>query len=139
METADVRKQVLRAIEQSRQRAAERRARNAEAERSFDAFLMNAAVPTVRQVANILKAEGIAFTVFTPSGSVRMMSERSTEDFIEVSLETDGEAPQVVGRTSRSRGSRVIQIERAIGAPDAITESALLAFLLNALEPFVER
>ena len=27
----------------------------------------------------------------------------------------------------------------AIGAPDAITEDALLEFLVNALEPFVER
>jgi len=45
----------------------------------------------------------------------------------------------VLGRASRNRGSRVIQSERAIGAPGAITEDALLEFLTNALEPFVER
>lgn len=139
METADVRKQILRAIEQARRRAGERRARNDEAAKAFETFLTRTAVPLFRQVANILKAENVTFTVFTPSGSVRLMSDRSTEDFIEVSLEVDGEAPQVVGRTSRNRGSRVMQSERAIGAPAAITEDALLEFLTNALEPFVER
>lgn len=139
METADVRKQILRAIEQARRRAGERRARNDEAAKAFETFLTRTAVPLFRQAANILKAENVTFTVFTPSGSVRLMSDRSTEDFIEVSLEVDGEAPQVVGRTSRNRGSRVMQSERAIGAPAAITEDALLEFLTNALGPFVER
>lgn len=139
METADVRKQLLRAMEQAKRRAADRRARNDEAANAFEIFLNRTAVPLFRQVANILKAENITFTVFTPSGSVRLMSDRSTEDFIEVSLEVDGEAPQVVGRTSRNRGRRVIQAEQAIGAPAAVTEDALLEFLTNALEPFVER
>jgi hypothetical protein len=139
METSDVRKQVLRAIEQTRQRAASRRTRNTDATKAFDAFLKDTAVPLVRQIANVLKAEGVAFTVFTPSSSVRLMSDRSTEDFIEVSLETDGETPQVMCRTSRNRGSRVIQSERAFGTPEAMTEGALLEFLMIAIEPFVER
>jgi hypothetical protein len=139
METADVKRHITRAIEQAKRRAGERRARNDEAAKAFDTFLTRTAVPLFRQVSNILKAENIAFTVFTPSASVRLMSDRSPEDFIEVSLESDGEAPQVMGRTSRTRGSRVMQSERAIGAPDGITEDALLEFLMNALEPFVER
>jgi hypothetical protein len=139
METADVKRHITRAIEQAKRRAGERRARNDEAAKAFDAFLTRTAVPLFRQVSNILKAENIAFTVFTPSASVRLMSDRSPDDFIEVSLESDGEAPQVMGRTSRARGSRVLQSERAIGAPDAITETMLLEYLMSALEPFVER
>jgi hypothetical protein len=139
METADVKRHITRAIEQAKRRAGERRARNDEAAKAFDAFLTRTAVPLFRQVSNILKAENIAFTVFTPSASVRLMSDRSPEDFIEVSLESDGEAPQVMGRTSRTRGSRVLQSERAIGAPDAVTETMLLEYLMSALEPFVER
>ncbi len=139
METADVKRQIARTIEQAKRRAGERRARNDEAAKTFEAFLARTAVPLFRQVANILKAENITFTIFTPSGSVRLMSDRSTEDFIELSLDSDGELPQVIGRTSRNRGSRVMQSERAIGAPEAITEDALLEFLTNALEPFVER
>jgi hypothetical protein len=44
-----------------------------------------------------------------------------------------------MGQTSRARGSRVIDAERAIGAPDALTEEQLLEFLLQELEAFVER
>ncbi|MBZ5556666.1 MAG: hypothetical protein LAO77_05255 [Acidobacteriia bacterium] len=139
METADVRKHLLRTIEHVKHRAAERRARNDEAANAFEVLLNRTAVPLFRQVANILKAEGIAFTVFTPTGSVRMMSDRSTEDFIELSLDSDGETPQVMGHTSRKRGSRVIQSEQAIGAPETITEEGLLEFLTKAIERFVER
>jgi hypothetical protein len=139
METADVRKHLLRTIEQVRRRAADRRTRNDEAAKAFEALLTRTAVPLFRQVANILKAESIAFTVFTPSGSVRMMSDRSTEDFIELSLDSDGETPQVIGHTSRNRGSRVIQSEEAIGAPETIGEEQLLEFVTKAVERFVER
>ena len=46
------------------------------------------AVPLFRQVANALKADGYAFTVFTPSGSVRLMSDRVADDYIELTLDT---------------------------------------------------
>lgn len=139
METADVRKQLQRAIETAKRRARERRARNDEASRAFETFLNRTAVPLFRQVGNILKAERHQFTVFTPSDSVRLMSDRGTQDFIEVTLDTERETPQVVLHTSRNRGSRVMESEQAIGGPDAVTEAALLDFLTKALEPFVER
>ena len=90
-------------------------------------------------LAGILKAEGYAFSLFTPLGSVRLMSDRSTEDFIELSLDVSGEVPQVIGHASRSRGRRVIEEERAIGSPSTLTEEALLDFLAKELEAFVER
>ena len=46
-----------------------------------------------RQVASALKAEGHHFTVFTPGGGVRLMSDKSSDDFIELSLDTSGEQP----------------------------------------------
>jgi hypothetical protein len=96
-------------------------------------------VPLFRQVANALKAEGYAFTVFTPSGSVRLMSDRTAEDYIELTLDTSDDPPRVMGQISRTRGRRVIDTERSIGAPDALTEEQLLDFLLKELEAFVER
>ncbi|MBI3490590.1 MAG: hypothetical protein HY047_02155 [Acidobacteria bacterium] len=87
----------------------------------------------------MLKADGYPFTVFTPSGSVRLMSDRGTEDFIEISLDAGEAVPQVMLHTSRNRGRRVIASEQAIGAPDALGEEALLELLTKALEPFVER
>src|SRR5262252_8429722 len=139
MEIADVRKRVLATIERAKQRAAERRARGDEAGRAYATFLDTVAVPMFKQVANVLRAEGYQFTVFTPSGSVRLMSDRAAEDFIELALDSSGDEPQVIGHTSRSRGRRVTEHERAVGAPASLSESDVLEFVLNELEGFVER
>jgi hypothetical protein len=139
MEIADVRKRILVTIERAKQRAAERRARGDEAARAYSTLLETIAVPLFKQVANVLRAEGYPFSVFTPSGSVRLMSDRAAEDFIEVTLDTSGDEPQVIGHTSRSRGRRVAESERAVGAPAALSEPDLLDFLVKELEAFVER
>jgi hypothetical protein len=139
MEISLVRRRLTETIERAKKQAAERRGRNEQAERDFDLFLQKTAVPLFRQVAGVLKADGYAFTVFTPSGSVRLMSDRAAEDYIEISLDTADDPPRVMGQTSRTRGRRVIDAERSVGAPDALTEEALLEFLLKELEAFVER
>src|SRR6202035_1672262 len=113
--------------------------RSDEAARQFDTFLNNIAVPLFRQAANILRAEGYLFNLFTPSGSVRLMSDRTAEDCMEVSLDASVDPPQVMGRSSRSRGRRVIESERALGNPEAVTEDDLLEYLSKELEAFVER
>jgi hypothetical protein len=99
------------------------------------------AVPLFRQVANVLRAHGYPFKVFTPSGSVRLMSDRAAEDYVELTLDTAGEEARVVGHTSRSRGRRVMESERPVAAraPAELTEDEVLGFVLTELEPFVER
>jgi hypothetical protein len=141
MEVSEVRKQVLAAIERSRRAAAERRARSDEAERDYPSFLSRIAVPMFRQVAGALKAEGHHFTVFTPGGGVRLMSDRSSEDFIELSLDTTGEQPVVLGHVKRARGRRVLESERPVATSPIreLTEEQVLEFLVKELEPFVER
>jgi hypothetical protein len=139
MEIADVRKRILSTIERARQRAADRRARSDEAGRAYSTFLETTATPLFRQVANVLRAEGHQFSVSTPSGSVRLMSDRTAEDYIELLLDTTGDAPHVTGHTSRSRGRRVIETERAIGDPARLDENAILDFLTRELEAFVDR
>jgi hypothetical protein len=139
MEISDVRKRILQTIDRAKQQVAERRARNDEATRAFGPFLDTIAVPLVRQVAQVLRAEGQLFNVFTPSGSVRLMSDRSTEDFIELFLDTGGDQPRVVGRTRRGRGHRVLESEETLGAPGDLSEDDVLTFLLKGLEGFVER
>lgn len=139
METSELRKRLHQTIERARRQAAERRARGDEAGRAFESFLETTAVPLFRQLANVLRSDGYHFNVFTPSGSVRLMSDRTAEDFIELTLDTSGETPQIVGHTSHSRGRRVREAERAIGAPADLTEDALLTYLLKELETFVER
>ena len=139
MEISAVKRSVSDTIERARRRAGERRARADEAGRAYDRFLDAIAVPLFRQVANVLRADGYLFTVFTPAGSVRLMSDRHAEDFIELMLDTTGERPMVVGHVSRSRRRRVDETDRDLGDPAGIAEEDLLAFLLTELEPFVER
>ncbi len=138
MEISLVRKRLTETIERARKHAADRRGRSDQASRDFDVFLQKIAVPLFRQVANALKADGYAFTVFTPADSVRLMSDRATDDFIDLSLDAD-DPPRVTGRTSRTRVRRVIDAERPVGAPAEISEEQLLDFLLKELEAFVER
>jgi hypothetical protein len=141
MEISDVRRRVTATIEAAKRRAAERRARNDESARDFGVFLERIAVPVFRQVANVLRAEGYAFRVFTPSGSVRLMSEARSEDYIEMSLDATGETPVVTALTSLGRGRRVIESERPVGTGPIrdLTEDDVLAFLLTELGPFVDR
>ncbi len=139
MEISTVRRRLTETIERAKKQAAERRERSDRASRDFDVFLQKIGVPLLRQVANALKAEGYAFTVFTPSGSVRLMSDRSSSDYIELTLDTSENPPCVMGRVSRTRGQRVLDAEHAVGTPETLTEDQLLEFLLKELEAFVER
>ena len=139
MEISDIKRRVVETIERARHRAAERRARTDEATREYAGFLDQIAIPVFRQVANVLRSEGYPFTVFTPGGSVRLMSDRTAEDYIELALETGGSDPVVSGHTSRSRGRRIVESEVEIGPPAALNEDDVLAFVLKALTPLVER
>jgi hypothetical protein len=142
MEISHVRRQLKHAIDRARDRAQQRRHRTGEAERAFDTFLQDVATPITRQVANALKAEGYAFTVFTPGGGLRLASDRARDDYVEFALDTSGERPEVVGRISQTRGSRTIEDERPVrpgASPDQITEDDVLVFWLEVLEPWLER
>jgi hypothetical protein len=139
MEISDVKRRVVEAIDSAKREAAARRVRIDEAAHDYEGFLARVAVPIFRQVSNVLRAEGLAFTVFTPSGSVRLMSDRTGEDYIELTLDTAGDMPLVSGHASRSRGRRVIESERPIGPPATLSEDDVLVFLLKELAPLVER
>src|ERR1700687_2464389 len=108
METSDVRKRLLATVDRARRAAADRRARMDEASREYSIFLDQVAVPLFRQLANVLKAHGYPFSLFTPGGSVRLMSERSSADYIELALDSTDDPPRGVGRSSRGRGQRVV-------------------------------
>jgi len=141
VEVSEIRKRLLRTIDHAKQDAAARRARLDRAAQEYERFLEIVAGPVFRQFAGAVKAEGYAFTLATPPGGLRLESERNREDAIELELDTT-EAPVVMGRTRRERGHRVVSTERPIrdGAAIAeLTEEDVLAFLLEAIVPFVER
>ena len=141
METSIVRNRLSLIIDKAKRASAERRARNDEAARAFERFREIYAIPLLKQVAGALKASGYPFSVYTPAGSVKLASGKSAEDSIEISLDTSGDQPIVMGRTSRTRGRRVIETERPIALKPVaeLTEEDVLEFVLHEIGPFVER
>jgi hypothetical protein len=142
MEVSDVRKRLLQTMDRARRSAAERRGRADAAAQSYEAFLENVATPVFRMFVTALRAEGQPFAVHTPAGGLRLASDRSAEDYIELALDTTIDPPAAIARVSRSRGHRVISTEREIREKTAIerlTEEDVLEFLLGEIVPFVVR
>ena len=142
MEVSDVRRRLRTAIDGAKLRAAERRARTDEASRGFDLVLETVAVPAFNTVMNALIGEGYRFKVTTPGRAVRLSPERSAEDFIELSLDTERDTPAVMLTSSRGRGRRVVTGERIIREGStiaALSEEDVAAALLEELLPFIER
>jgi hypothetical protein len=142
MEVSEVRRRVRAAIETARRQAQERRVRTDRAAVEYQDFLRDRAVPLFHTVASALVAESYRFKVFTPADSVRLASDASPTDFIELTLDTTTDPPTVLGRSSRGRGSRVVVSERPIGASGAIadlSEGDVMAFLTEEIPALLER
>jgi hypothetical protein len=142
MEISDIRRRLRHALEQARKDSAERRARTDLAATAYGAFLRDVAAPVFRTFANVAKAEGHAFAVFTPAEGLRLASERHADDFMEVWLDTSLDPPQVSTRVGRVRGRDLTMKEgllRADAPIGGLTEEDVLGFLLTNIGPLVER
>ncbi len=139
-DVAVLRKRLRAEIDKSRRDQAEVRARAAEATRAYEQFLETAAIPVFRMFANVLKSEGLNFEVMTPSGGVRLQSERGRDDAIEMELDTSADPPQPLVTITRARGSRVIQRDRSIKGSNPLvqlTEDDVIEMLLEELRPWL--
>jgi hypothetical protein len=135
-----VRKRIRAEIDKVRRDQADRRGRVAEATAAYDNFLQNAAIPVFRMFANILKAEGLNFEVMTPSGGVRLQSERHRDEAIEMELDTTADPPQPLVTVTRARGSRIVQSERTIKGSNPLaqlTEEDVIEMLLDEMRPWL--
>jgi hypothetical protein len=142
MEVSDVRRRIRAAIEEARVRAAERRTRSDEATRAYAQFLEAIGVPAFHTVANALVGEGHRFNVTTPGQAVRLSSDRSVGDFIEMALDTERDVAALVILSQRGRGRRMVSAERILREGPQIaelTEEDIVAALLEALVPLIER
>lgn len=140
IEVADVRRRFRARIEHAKRAAESRRVEADRARRDYDTFIETIATPVFRMVASVLSAEGYPFKVFTPGGGPRLASAKSREDYVEIDLDTDVHPPQVVGRVNRSRGGRVVTVERSIKEGRAVhdvTDEDLVSFLVEEMEPFL--
>ena len=75
----------------------------------------------------------------TPAGSVRLVSEHSSHDFIDLRLDTTGARPQVLIRVERLKGRETRSEERPL-KPGALVNSLTEQDVLDAIaEGIVER
>ena len=142
MEVSEIRRQVRAAIESARREARERRVRTDRAALEYQDFLRDRAVPVFQTVAAALVAEGYRFKIFTPADSVRLASETSSTDFIELALDPASDPPGVIGRISRGRGSRLVDRERPVreGTPILdLSDKDVLAFVMTEIAALLER
>ena len=124
MEVSDVRRRLRGAIDEARRRTAERRAWSEQARRAYETLLAEVAVPTFHMLQTALSGEGHRFKVATPGEAVRLSLERSPDEMIELSLDTERDVPAVVlrpraaaagacqQRADRLRGSRHRAVDR---------------------------
>ena len=142
IEVSEIRKRLLQTLDQVKRASAERRVRADVAARAYDAFLADIATPVFRMFAGALKAEGYPFNVFTPAGGLRLMSERSGDDFIELFLDTAADPPVVAVRVKRGRGGRLVTAERPVkenAAIDDVSDEDVVRCLLAEIPGFVVR
>ena len=141
-EPAEIRRRLRQIIEESKRAAVERRNRAQVADRKGSEVLAAVVAPLFKTVAAALKAEGYPFRVLTPPGVVRLSSESSSDDFIELVLDTTRAVPALVGRVSRTWGRRILTHEIiVVEEPDIVllTDANALEFMMAELPPFVER
>ena len=143
MDVSELRRRILRALDDAKNDAALRRTEVDASQRAYDEFLERVAVPVLRQTQLVLKAEGHSFTVHAPAGGARIVSDSSAETFLEFVLDQSGERPLVIGRTSRQRGRGRVAVEERPVVIDkpiaAVTDEDVAAFLVAELPRLVRR
>jgi hypothetical protein len=141
MDVSELRKRILRAIDEARKDAESRRTVVDESVKAYEKFLRDIAVPLLRQAAQVLNATGHAFVVHTPAETVRLAAEKSPHTFIEIELDRSAGEPTVVGRVSLTRGRQGLVVEERPIVPErpvaAITEDDVSAFLVSAVPKLV--
>jgi hypothetical protein len=141
VDVSDLRKGILRALDDARRQSASRRAGKDEAGAAYTRFLDTVAVPLLRQAQDVLRAERHAFSVESPAGSARLSADAAPQTFLEVTLDTSGAEPQVIGRVSLTRGRQGVVIEEAPIAPGKpiaeLGDTDIASFLLTAIPKLV--
>lgn len=143
MDVSDLRKRILRAVDDARKDAAARRVLVDESVKAYGEFLSSIAVPLLRQAATVLNATGGGFAVQTPAETARLSSQAAPETYIEIALDSSGAEPEVVGRISLARGRQGVIVEERVLAPGKpvakLTEDDVAAYLVAAVPRLIVR
>ena len=143
MDISELRKRIVRAIEEAKREAAARRARLDEAVTAYDVFLNRIAIPMLKQTTTIVNASGGTFVVSTPAETVRMSARQAPETYLEIALDRTVDEPEVVGRVSLARGRQGIIVDERPIAPgrpiEKLTEEDLADYLVKVVPRLLVR
>jgi hypothetical protein len=143
MDVSELRKRILRALDDARKEASERRRLVDEAAKDYEAFLSKIAIPVLRQATQVLNATGESFSIHTPAGSARLVSGKSAETFLELCLDSTRNPGEVLGRVSVARGRQGLVVEERPVVPGksiaALTEEDVSAFLVSEIPKLLVR
>lgn len=141
MDVSELRKRILRAVDEARKDAAERRTLVDQSVKAYGEFLSAVVVPMLKQAATIVNASGSAFVVSTPAETARLSAQHATETYLEIALDRTGTEPEVVGRISLARGRQGTMVDERPIAPgkpvEKLTEDDLAAYLVAAIPKLV--
>lgn len=142
LDSAEVNRRLTHHLADLQKAAAKRREDVEDARRAFEDVLEREIAPTLRQLAQALKSRGFSFSVQTPSGAVRMVADRSSDDYVHIELDVAARPPAVVVLRQYTRGRRLIDDERVLAEGTAIASidaARVLDVLLDVIVPFVEK
>jgi hypothetical protein len=142
LEAGEVRRRVRLRIEALKHEASQHRIHVDAATAAYGPWLEQVAVPLFRQFTQALRAEGLLFRVNTPTGLVRIEAERSADDYLELSLDTERRPPAVVLRRGYTRGHHVFTDERVVAEGidySHVSPSDVLDHLVEDATPFLSR
>jgi hypothetical protein len=141
VDVSDLRKRIIRALDDARKESATRRSSVDQAAADYATFLETVAVPLLKQAQAVLKAERQPFTVHTPASSARLVSDSAAETFLEIALDTTAAKPQVIGRVSLARARQGVVVDEKPIAPETpiakLSDSDVAEFLLAAIPKLV--
>ena len=104
----------------------------------FARYVFTHTVPAWRR-SDIFNAR-LMLAVHTPAGATRLVSERSSDDFIEIRLDTSGARPQVTVHVERVRGKERFEDDQPVRAGvlvEHLTEEDVLDALADVLGALV--
>jgi len=134
VDVSDLRKRILRALDDGRKDAHTRRTTVDAARGDFATFLENIAVPLLRQAVDVLRSEGMLFSVHTPAESARLAADQSPDTYLEFVLDVSLPHPRVIGRVSVARGRHGVIVEErelAAKAVGDLEEDDVARFLVS--------
>ena len=142
MDSGEIGRRIRRTLVDAKAKAVERREQTTVAGVEGQQVMRRIVIPVMKTIASVLSAESYRCSISTPNGSVRLSFDSPRDAYIEVVIDTANDPPALIGRTGRTRGSRVLSNEQVIVGHPAIgqlTEEDLVSFVQRELLLVIER